>query len=224
MNTAIHYHHAGMGANPPPTTAQLASGAATGSATAAAQIINGNYVGGAGSVLMTASLIPGPQQIFLAVAGAAAELMGAIGIGKGCGNTCIAATEFANQAEQILRQNLNTYMSLPTPRYASQQTAALNIFDQTWAALISVQACGNPALGSAGKNCITDRQAGSCKYKDANGNCWNWFVGYRDPIANDTNIQADTAVSTLSTGTGIDPTILMIGAAAAVVLFLVSQS
>jgi hypothetical protein len=50
--------------------------------------------------------------------------LGAIGIGKGC-ETCITATEFANQAEPFLRQNLNTYLALPTPRYQSQQQAAL---------------------------------------------------------------------------------------------------
>ena len=234
MNTAIHYHHAGMGqtTNPPPTTAQLAGGAAAGYSTAAAQIIHGDYVGGAGATLLTtALLVPYPANLFLAVAGGVAELLGAIGIGKGCGQTCITATEFANQAEGYLRQNLNTYMALPTPRAQSAQTAALNVFDQVWQALISVQACGNPALGDPGKRCISDRQAGSCAYHDANGNCWNWFVGYRDPIANDTSVVADTAasaasgvLSTVSSATGIDPTILMIGAGVAIVLMMVSSS
>jgi hypothetical protein len=67
------------------------------------------------------------------------------------------------------------------------------------------QYCGQPSLGQAGQNCITDRERGACKYQTsgcalstgtppvwgcgANGSgnqCWNWFIGYRDPIANDT--------------------------------------
>jgi hypothetical protein len=231
MNTAIHYRLAGMGAptTTTPTNAQLAQAGAAGATVAAAQIIRGNYVGGAGSVLLTASMVPGPQQIFLAVAGAAAELLGAIGIGKGCGNTCIEATAFANQAEPLLQQNLATYMAIPAPRTQSEQQAALNIFDQIWAGLTSVQACGNPALGSAGKACISDRQSGSCAYKDANGQCWNWFVGYRDPIANDPNVVPDTAASTVAgavssviPGLNIDPTLLMVGLGLVVVFMVAS--
>jgi hypothetical protein len=235
MNTATHYYLRGMGQpgsqqqqTDDPSAAQLSQAAAAGASTAAAQIIHGNYVGAAGTVLMTAARIPGPQAIFLAIAGAVAELLGAIGIGKGCGSTCIVASEYANQAETLLQRNLNTYLSIPVPRYQSQQTAALNIFDQVWAGLISPQACGNPALGDAGKRCISDRQRGACKWK-AQGVCWNWFIGYRDPIANDPNVVPDPAA--LSTGavgvtgaaaTGIDPTWLIVGAAGLLLVMVLS--
>ena len=88
------------------------------------------------------------------------------------------------------------------------QAAALNNFDTVWAAL--EQACSDPSLGKAGQNCISDRQAGSCAYKvksvgswqggkwvpgqGGNGSgsaCWNWFIGYRSPIADDPNVQPD---------------------------------
>lgn len=231
MITPTHYHFAGLGqsqsAASSMSTAQQAQVAGTGTAAAAAQIIHGNYVGAAGTAIMTIGLyVPGPAAIFLEVAGAVAELLGAIGIGQGCGNTCIAATEFANQAEPLLRQNLNTYLGLPIPRYQSQQTAALNIFDQTWAALISPNACGNPALGSAGKACVSDRQRGSCAYTGSDGKCWNWFIGYRDPIANDPNVVPDTPASSVAsavssvTGLNIDPTLLMIGLGVAVIVMV----
>src|SRR5215469_8532482 len=69
----------------PATTAQMTQIAAGGTATVAAQIIAGNYVGGAGSVLLTAAPFAGPAAPFLAIAGGVAELLGAIGIGRGCG-------------------------------------------------------------------------------------------------------------------------------------------
>ena len=153
MNTAVHYHLAGMGQtgqqSSPATTAQMTQIAAGGTATVAAQIIAGNYVGGAGSVLLTAAPFAGPAAPFLAIAGLGRRAPRRHRNRARLRNTCIAATAFANQAEKLLRQNLNTYMGLPVPRYQSQQTAALNIFDQVWASLISPQACGNPALGDA---------------------------------------------------------------------------
>lgn len=241
MNTSLHYYRAGMS----PGLGQCGSGSggtgsgsqsqqqcpsiavtATGAATAATQIINGKYLSGVGTALLTAAPYTGPAAPFVAVAGAAAEILGAIGIGQGCGQTCITATAYANQAEDVLRQNLNTYMAQPTPRYQSAQTAALNIFDTVWAGLVSVQACGNPMLGDAGKRCITDRQRGSCKYTGSDGKCWNWFVGYRDPIANDPNVVSDAAAAGSSvtgalTSTGIDPTWLMIGGGVAVAFLLI---
>lgn len=234
MNTAIHYYMAGLGQSDQQDqqqTNQQVKTVAQGASTAAIQIINGNYVGGIGTALMTAAPFTGIAAPFLIVAGAAAEVMGAIGIGKGCGQTCIAATDFANQAENILRQNLNTYMA-QSPRYQSAQTAALNIFDQVWAALISVQACGNPALGDAGKRCISDRQRGSCKYRGADGQCWNWFVGYRDPIANDSSVIPDpvsasilgSTASSALTSAGIDPTMLLIVGGVGLALVLIGSS
>lgn len=110
----------------------------------------------------------------------------------------VASTKIANELEPQLAQNLAAYFQGPRTR-ASQQVALSN-FDQAWAYL--VQACGNPQLGDPGKHCIADRQQGACKWKnDGKGGpagsgtvCWNWFVGYRDPIANDPNVH-DTPLS-----------------------------
>ena len=157
-----------------------------------------------------------------AAAGIVAGLL--VQVFQGCGDTCVEATSIANQVEPVLQQNLAAYMAEPV-HYQSLQAAYLNNFDTAWAAL--VQNCSNPALASAGQNCITDRQRGSCAYKTspggwngkvytppgANGSgsaCWNWFVGYRDPIANDPNVVADPQSSVLSS-VGISPSSTIAG-------------
>ncbi len=120
-------------------------------------------------------------------------------------------------------------MSAPV-HYQSMQAAALNNFDTAWNAL--VQACSNPQLADPGKRCVTDRQSGACVWKvapfgwmpngdgsysyvpsgpDGSGStCWNWFAGFRDPIANDPTVQPDpipgsAAASGLLSAVGISP-------------------
>lgn len=123
---------------------------------------------------------------------------------RGCGQTCIVTSQWANQAEDLLKQNISAYFSLPAPRTYSQQQAALNNFEVVWARL--QQLCGQQGTGDAGVRCITDRQAGSCKWRQTSdsqllqypgepgpGQCWNWINGYRDPIANDPNVISDAA-------------------------------
>lgn len=182
----------------------------------------------------------------LPVVGTAIAALVGVGIAvanlfKGCGQTCIAATNIANQADAILARNVDAYTS-SSIRYVSMQQAALNTFDTTWAALQA--ACGNPSLQAAGQRCITDRQRGACTWKASQGGwnsdgtftpwgaagsgsaCWNWFVGMRDPIANDPFVQPDPtsanapAGSTATSGTAgsvsttpTDLTELLIGAA-----------
>lgn len=134
---------------------------------------------------------------------AAAEAIDLI-MNSGCGQTCIVSTQFANQANAALQQNIAAYFALPVPRPRTAQLAALSNFDSFFAWLQAPQQCGNPQLGSAGQRCITDRQAGACTWKQQAstvppwgtppaGACWNWFNGYRDPIANDPNVYDDTA-------------------------------
>ena len=159
-----------------------------------------------------------------------------VSIFKGCGQTCVQATAIANQVEQALQQNLSQYMASPV-RTVSMQQAALNNFATAWAALVAN--CSNPQLGTAGQNCVSQRQQGACAYKvsaggwqgktfvpyGANGSgstCWNWFVGYHDPIANDPNVQPDTAAqavadtvsagaSSLLSAVGVNPNTTLFG-------------
>ena len=133
---------------------------------------------------------------------AAAAAIDAI-MNSGCGQTCIVSTQFANQANSALQQNIEAYFALPTPRPLSAQRAALSNFDTFWAWLQQPSQCGNPNLGTAGQRCISDRAAGACTWKQpANevppwgtppaGACWNWQSGYRDPIADDPNVYDDS--------------------------------
>lgn len=130
-----------------------------------------------------------------------AAVIGAIALIKnsGCGQTCIITSDDANKIEPLLKQNLDGYMA--GPHTVASQQAALQNFDYLWNML--AQACGNPQLGNAGKRCITDRQAGSCKWQDNSGGCWNWFVGYRDPIANDPNVKASVSLDSLTGGASV---------------------
>lgn len=141
-----------------------------------------------------------------AIAGAIAQIGVLISdLWSGCGATCTEAADLANQTEALLQENLSQYMSAPV-HYQSLQQAAIANFTTAWNALL--QGCGNPSLGTAGQNCISQRQNGACAYKTspggwsngvyqnpgANGSgstCWNWFVGYYDPIANDPTVVPD---------------------------------
>lgn len=158
-----------------------------------------------GSAIATPAIAGSGTAVAGVLGAAAIPLVGAafagifIGIeallNSGCGQSCVITSNWANQAEALLKQNLAAYMALPTPRAQSAQAAYLANFDKVWTYL--VQECSSPGLSTAGKNCIADRQAGACHYKQ-NGQCWNWFTGYRDPIADDPNVVEDSAASTVT--------------------------
>jgi hypothetical protein len=146
---------------------------------------------------------------------------------EGCGQTCVITSDIANRIEPLLLQNLNNYLSSPV-HYASLQAAALNNFLTAWNSLYT--ACNNPSYQQAGVNCIGDRDQGSCKWRTATpggwsngvwtppgsqvqsgGSCWNWWIGYHDPIANDPTVVPDpppgTASGAITQSLGIPATI-----------------
>ena len=123
-------------------------------------------------------------------------------LNSGCGNTCIVTSKWANQAEALLKQNIKAYFDIATPRPVSAQQAAMANFMSIWNSLQT--ACSATSLGTAGENCIGDRQDGACKWKansqpyptsPAVGECWNWWSGYYWPIANDPDVAADAQSS-----------------------------
>jgi hypothetical protein len=166
------------------------------------------------SLLVGLSVISGPVGAvvggLIAIGSMVASLFG------GCGQTCVQATNIANQVGGVMNQNVTQYLAAPV-HYQSLQAAALNNFDTAWAAL--VQACSNPQLGAAGQRCISDRQSGSCKWKTSPGGwqqqngkwvyvapgpagsgtaCWDWFIGNRDPIAKDPTVVPDPPAASSS--------------------------
>lgn len=162
-------------------------------------------VGGAASGVVTAAAAPATAAALGIGASLAVPIVGAAFAGillgvealmnSGCGEACVVTSQWANQAEPLLKQNLQKYLSL-SPRTKSDQQSALNLFDAIWAGL--VQRCSQAGLSTAGRNCIADRQAGACKWRDSSGACWNWHSGYRDPISNDTDVVDDSATAALS--------------------------
>lgn len=175
------------------------------------------------------------------------------GLINGCGETCTYSTEYANQAEALLQQNLSAYLAIPVPRTASEQSQAQANFNQIWQSL--EQSCSNAQLGTAGQACIEDRENGACDYKTspggwqgtgltatyqypgANGSgpaCWNWFVGYLDPILDDPTVGlssgAASQLAAVSTQVGVtagggtissSSTWLLLAAALGIVLLVV---
>lgn len=132
-----------------------------------------------------------------AMVGVTIAVIGLIKLSKGCGQTCIVTSQWANQAEDLLKQNLAAYLALPVPRPRSAQNTALSNYNVVVARL--TQMCSDPATGPAGQRCISDRAAGACVWRDASGACWNWDSGYRVPIASDPNV-ADDSIAAKASG------------------------
>lgn len=217
----------GFGASTPSTaTEATAVGGAVGSSTVATLVATGAVAGPVGAAIG-------------AGIGLVATLISALGIGQGCGQTCIETSQWANQAEPLLLQNIQAYFAQPAPRSQSSQAAAIANFMTVWNNLVTL--CTQPNLGTAGQNCISDRQSGACTWKQtttspllaftqygepAPGSCWNWWSGYHDPIANDPDVvpdaqsalaqgEADTSASVVSGGSSssLMLPVILIGAA-----------
>jgi hypothetical protein len=194
-------------------------------------------VGSTASPVVTAAAAPAVATALGISASVAVPLVGVAFAGvlmgieailhSGCGQACVVTSDWANQAEPLLRQNIDTYFRLPM-RTQSDQQSALRMFDAVWSGL--VQRCSQPGLSTAGRNCIADRQAGACKWHATadspwpggpkQGECWNWFNAYRDPIANDTGVVSDTQAALSSVGSviGDSSNLLPLAAIAGLVL------
>lgn len=170
------------------------------------------------NILKKIGTIGGPVGSIIQSIGQLAVML--VQVFQGCGQTCIAATQYANQVEPLLQQNLQQYISSPV-RTASMQAAAVNNYNTAIAAL--EQACGQASLGSAGQNCIDERvNASSCQWKASPGGwsgacpgtyqgygasgsgsaCVNWVVLYLDPIQNDPCVQPDSVLTAGGSSSG----------------------
>jgi hypothetical protein len=187
----------------------------------AAQDINlgASAVGSTAGILAATGVIGATTGALTAGIGAAAALLAGVLIKtfSGCGQSCVLTSDAANQIGDALSQNVQMYLAEPV-HYKSVQQGYLANFDNTWAKL--VEYCGSPSFGKAGKNCVDDRKQGACKWKaspggwsqDSSGkwsyhgagpagsgdSCWNYFVGFRDPIANDPTVVPDPSPVTPS--------------------------
>ena len=188
-----YYGLGGLGASAPVAGTQQGDAALVGS----------SLLSAAGAV----GKVPGGQiaGAALAVAGAIADIVSMFGPNPN--NTY--ATEVVNQVEaDVMEPNLAGWQALPnSEKTLANQAAFVQNFQTGWNYVLS--ACNNPALGSAGINCIADRQRGGK---------FDWWALYYDPIANDPNpainaAAAASAASTTSTGNVVDSTVASITSA-----------
>ena len=186
-----YYSLDGLGASAPVAGTQQGDAALVGSSLLSAAGQVGKVVPIAGAAL--------------AVAGAIADIVSLFGPNPN--NTY--ATEVVNQVEaDVMKPNILGWQALPnSEKTLANQAAFEQNFQSGWNYVLS--ACNNPALGSAGINCIGDRQRGGK---------WDWFAMYLDPIQNDPNpainaAAAASAASTTSTGNVVDSTVASITSA-----------
>jgi hypothetical protein len=142
----------------------------------------------------------------VAAAGALAQIISLFGPNP---NNTIT-TGWVNQIEfDVLNPNLAAWQALqPAQKFYTLQQTAMNTFTVAWNQLL--QLCNNASLGSAGTNCIADRQRGG-KY--------DWWKLYYDPIANDPAVIPDpvAAAAPATTATGATPVSAVTGAVDSVV-------
>jgi uncharacterized protein (DUF697 family) len=154
--------------------------------------------------------------------------------------TKVQATHIVDQIElQVLNPLLAQWQALtPEQKTVSAQRAALQVVDSAFASVR--QGCSNPALGTAGQKCISERlvQGGTAPWCPTSTGC-DWVTAYRVPIASDPEVHpdpvdtsaapgsvsgtVDSAVSGVSQALGgISPLWIGVGLIAAA-LFLVSD-
>jgi hypothetical protein len=233
MNTALHYalprYAYGLG--------QSSGDVAVGAGTAVAQAVAPTLIapsvaaalglyGSAAGAVTAAGLALAIPIVGAAIAGISFGIEAILH--SGCGEACIVTSQWANQAEVLLKQNLSEYQAIAPPRPRSVQQIAMANFKAVWNRL--VEQCSQPGLSTAGRNCIGDRQDGACKWRDTGGQCWNWWSGYYYPIANDAQVYDDGPIQTAAAGVtgavaaaGINPALLWIGGGILIVGLLVSQ-
>ncbi len=197
----------GVGDYTLPTSTQIVGGATAGAETGAATAMSSgsNVAGAVAGGLLAVAPFTGPAAPFVAAAGAIVAL--AAKIFAGCGQTCVLATQYADQAGNGFDQILSLYYAQPV-RTVSMQQAALQAVQQITSWL--QQACSNPTLGAAGQRCISERltptgsppgcvtgygapmTAGDPGY--ASGQGCNVYTYYINRIAGDTAVVPDSAV------------------------------
>jgi hypothetical protein len=210
--------------------ATLIAGAGTAASAAANAISTAGQIGAsvtaAADTAAAALLATGVGAPVAAVVAAVGNLLGPI-IDKfsGCGSTCTQATAIANSIGTPMAQAFQAYMNAPVHYYSAQQSF-LVLFNQLMTSLNN--ACSNPALGTAGKNCIADNSPTACQWKASPGGwsqnaagqwtytywgaagsgsaCWNPYTGIYDEVLNDPTVVPDPVAGASTTPTAAGTT------------------
>jgi len=208
FSSSSRYRLAGLGATP--TNTQIALGVTSGATLGVTTAIStgSKVAGGVAGALAVVAPFTGPAAPFIAAAAGLIAVLTPV-FNRGCGPTCTQATAIANQAADALVEVERRYWAQPVRTEASR-LAALGLIDDVIAQLQRM--CGNPALGDAGRRCISERivRGGSAPWCPTGTGC-DWFTVHRDPIANDTGVVGDGGGSTVLSSVGIDPTTTVFG-------------
>lgn len=153
-----------------PAAGAIATGVAVSSATTAA------VASGTAASILGMSVAVAVPVIGAAIAGITFAILQ---FTQGC-QSCVVTSNQANKIEELMKQNLSAWQA--SNKTCAERQQCISNFNALWQVLVDF--CSNPQFGGAGKNCIGDRQEGACHFKNVDG-CWNWFIGYRDSIAND---------------------------------------
>ena len=130
--------------------------------------------------IATAAPATGPLAPFIMAAAALAGPM--LQIMRGCGQSCIRASQYADQAEQSLKAVNREYFSR-SDRTASDQAAAIQYIQSVLDWLRSgCSAVGGPA----GQRCISERlvEGGTAPWCPTGSGC-DWITLYLRPIQQD---------------------------------------
>lgn len=191
----------GLGA----TNSQLIS---SGTSAAAGGIIAGLFASGA--------ITGGVGAVIGAAVAGVTALISVLGIGNGCGQSCILTSNDANQAEAAMATNAQAAQTQLVSNGGcltqAEQTQLLANFDNLWSALVN--AC-NQVGGTPGANCISQRQRGGE---------YDYFAAHRDPISAmpvctgvTGTLNSVTGELSNLVGTSINPTMVAIVGAIALV-------
>lgn len=134
----------------------------------------GNIISTIGGGILTGSIFAGPAAPVVAAIGGLVALGGQIFNAVGIGVPDLKKVQSSKDANDVEAQmaQIQTWWNGVEHTTANQQTA-VTAWYQLWNQL--TQLCGDPNLGSAGQNCIADRQRGGK---------WDWFAMHLDPILN----------------------------------------
>lgn len=119
-----------------------------------------------------------------------------------------ATTHIVDEAEKLMKQNLEAWEQSGKSQ-AEQQQAAAN-FQAIWGQV--EKACNQQAYGDPGQRCIHDRERGGR---------WDWPSYYLDPILNDPDVSANP-ISSLFGGAGGNSMMVPLAIAALVALAVAS--
>lgn len=96
------------------------------------------------------------------------QILGALGVGNGCGQTCVTATQYANAAQSAMETNLSAAQQTVAENGCltpDELTTLVNNYNTIWGQLVS--GC-QQVPGAAGQNCVSERApTGKYNYQGA---------------------------------------------------------